>query len=297
MEKLKQGDFVRLENSDIPRHIELLRVSGYKIWENQNIKSKHNCIKFSTDGDFLSTNIHNMDDSCVELSKHDWVCAVIGLHLGVGMSSETSTFEQRRHVSEELEKLGVKQSVTCENRSNSSYIAPYRYSLSSWCQCSDLAITTNVLYSDFCKKLGIEPVYAEEPTSVKNACVENIITLPDGSTVDLSKPIEVMCTDNNEWGTPYDSLVEVTPKGFAIVLDDGDLFVYKGVRNKPEPEFNIGEPVWGLGDLNVWLYGYFTETNDGSFVINYQSAYNLIVPKIKPAINPDGTPNFPPFKD
>lgn len=84
MKKLKQGDFVRLESIEIPRHIELLRVNEHPVWENQHytFTADHDVVFVHVSGDLMSTKFTQAGAFFTELSKHDWVCAVIGLEVG-----------------------------------------------------------------------------------------------------------------------------------------------------------------------------------------------------------------------
>lgn len=156
MRKLQQGDFVRLNNDEIPRHIELLQANGYNIWERQwNMNTISDDIIIFEDGTFNSDNSTALTKVNTELTKHDWVCTVIGLEPGMGMRSDMSTPEQRKHVTEELHKIGVKSSLPPEVRS-------FKYSMcfkvnEGWIANDNLSV--HISYSEWCKALNIEPIH------------------------------------------------------------------------------------------------------------------------------------------
>jgi hypothetical protein len=331
MKKLKQGDFVRLNNDEIPRHIELLIANGHPIWDAQlsKFKLEDNCILLDTQGEFLSTNCDTYLLKLKELSKHDWVCAVIGLEEGVGMRSDMSTTEQIRHISDELELLGLNVFRPLNERRERWKCSFYLYD-DKWQKIFDETRVTHVPYSEWCKKLGIDEVcadatkcdhdsqkwckecYEEKHDQIlgisKMETTQNIITLPDGTTVDFTKPIQFRYFKAKEWlNKPdynflRDHFIGINNHNGKLVFYEvkQDMLQECYLRNTPEYEFVQNQPVWGkvkgiIG--NVWLYGTFANTLDGSLVINHQNFEPITVSKIKPAINPDGSPNFPPFND
>jgi hypothetical protein len=309
MRKLQQGDFVRLNNDEIPRHIELLRVNGFEIWEDQekDFSPNDDIIFFSVDGDFLAGNSKNHQSAITELSKHDWVCAVIGLEVGMGMRSDMSTPEQRKHITEQLDELGVRTPIPVNKRDSFDY--PFHLEEEQgW--IANNGVNVHIPYSEWCKKLGIDEIYADNArigsyasendlSDIKGALSDDSnlisnsnITLQDGTTVDLTKPIEV--SDNNVNWTELLTHDEVENPHFIGVTKTGQycfdlgtnfpaVYICKSVRNTPEPKFKEGDPIF-INEFGKWVY----------CKMKYNVTYSG---EIIHALNPDGTPNFPPFND
>jgi hypothetical protein len=323
--KLKQGDFVVLKNSEIRRYIDLLRVNGFPVQEDEDVwVGNSNSIRYGWEGYFEPSDFRFKGN---ELPKHDWVCAVIGLEEGVGMKEFDSSFDQRRHITEELIKLGVNHNVYGDGIFKNSFMLFD----GGWYPCNYNDNCVNLPYSEWCKKLGIDEIYADNArigsyasendlSDIKGALSgdlnlignSNLITLPDGTTVDLTKPIEV--SDNNaDWKEllTHDEVekphfIGVTKTGqycFDLGTSFPAVYICKSVRNTPEPEFIKGQAIWFIPTFEnkeklpewvnqSWLFGHYNSPN--CIAIN---GYFMEVSKIKPAINPDGSPNFPPFND
>lgn len=381
MKKLKQGDYVRLNNEEIPRHIELLRVNGYALDVKIAIANKGavgiGYFKEEISDNYFIDLIYPKHRMETELTKHDWVCTVIGLKAGMGMVLNGSTTNQRKGIINELSKLGVNISDSLFDEINQRGFSLCPKEI----RCGNTQTYNGIAYTDFCQKLGIEPVYAETVSDISEFKLEkyytieyaefplicvydgrtllridsegyisineqvvghepnlpeclkdykyaapaiyntdgeikrvtlkdnglitdpNIITLPDGSTVDLKKPIEVSDRNKESWWTPdkahYVGLdADKTPVIHYLLPTGEDHYeCFAHIRNKPEPDFREGQPVfYQYPTKGGWYFGhYFKFLSSHHHVKDQNNAIQGEV-IVKPAINPDGSHNFPPFE-
>lgn len=141
---------------------------------------------------------------------------------------------------------------------------------------------------------------------VKNTLdVGETITLPDGTTVDLTKPFEVSDANKNNWHTPNKAhYIGTDAAGMHVVhfiLSTGEDHYegFKHIRNKPEPEFkaivrNYELHNFGSKDFETMKQIMDNQKGDEDYLIlamdyNHDLCMCLVSDQIKT--------KFPPFND
>ena len=128
---------------------------------------------------------------------------------------------------------------------------------------------------------------------------ELILILPDGTTVDLTKPLEYS-DDGQTWkfDNAYD-YIGISGSGQYVFEYCGvEFYKHNHIRNKLEPEFKLGDKVWyKLSGHKEWFFGEFYDYKDG--VKRVKCQLDKIFPRrdIRPAFDKDGKPVYPPFND
>lgn len=256
----KPGDYCRFKTEEIPSIIELLKANGWGVNKRICFNESHDCIIVNEEGGFHSYKLSKSLEAKNVIHRHDFIVTALRLNEGDGLRSDISTPEQREHVSVELEKLGVDQFVPNSDRLPMEYDLCFYLDSEEWLTSSleEGCVKNHIDYSDWCKRLNIEPIgeksvtWINELTEIRKDFTNHIpdvgktITLPDGTTVDLTKPLEGSY-DYVDY-IPIFHFIGVTMDGNYLVNNKhGGLKEFKHIRNKPDPKF---KPVDKLKDLD-----------------------------------------------
>lgn len=344
----KPGDYCRFTPEEIPSIIALLKANGWEVsshkeWTLENVQD---CICILVQSNLTFT--PNQDIRSNELSRHDFMVTALRLNEGDGLRADMSTPEQRRHISEELEKLGVNQFVPNSDRLPMEYDLCFYLDSEEWLTSSleEGCVKNHVPYSEWCKRLNETPInhipdvgkkveektihnyqmdYAESARAIhiylKEFCDESLsfpnmiadasrkaseeierlrnnqtLTLPDGTTVDLSRPIQGLID-----GTWYDVSKYIgmsTENEFVCEIHDvfdTPFTEFKHIRNKPDPEFKAGDKVWYKHEIiENWEFGIIDDDGDVSYPVSKSKISGKV--EIRPAFI-DGKPVYPPFNN
>lgn len=153
--EFKPGEFCRFPNEEIPRVLDILRANGHPLWKSTAVYQRdQDIIACSNDGDLMGY-WSKEPEIKTELSRHDFLVKALRLEEGMGMRSDTSTPDQRAHISSEMEKVGIKIGMSIKLYSaerNSIIMLKYELAV-----CSK-KVPVDIPYLEWCKRLCVEPI-------------------------------------------------------------------------------------------------------------------------------------------